>query len=138
MVKTAGLGDPRRLQVDHFFDFLSVKWIVCHTVSAAQSLQVIKLSDAYDGMLIGVGRPTLDTSIQDPDEGGEFWGMFALCGSMSYVDVGPDDRHEWPGMERYKEGDVLRLLLDMTDRRDANRQKERQVAWCPDVWVTNR
>jgi hypothetical protein len=33
---------------------------------------------------------------------------------MSYADGGPDDLHEWPGMESYKEGDVLRLLLDMT------------------------
>jgi hypothetical protein len=60
-------------------------------------------------IMIGVGRPTLDPSLQYAWTTGDFWGLYSGNGTLYHDDIG--DQH-WQGEQRFDTGDVLRLLLD--------------------------
>jgi hypothetical protein len=60
------------------------------------------------GMMIGVGRPTLDMSTRYADQTADFWGICSVNGITWHN--GRTKR--WQGRQSYGEGDVLRLLLD--------------------------
>ena len=59
-------------------------------------------------MTIGVGRPTLDPNAAEAYESADFWGVYCYSGRLFHNGIAPD----WQGMQPYRTGDVLRLLLD--------------------------
>ena len=59
-------------------------------------------------MLIGVGRPTLNPNASMVYRTADFWGTYNGNGTLCHN----DDEQDWPGMQGYSRGDVLRLLLD--------------------------
>jgi hypothetical protein len=61
-----------------------------------------------EGVLIGVGRPTLDVRTRHVDQRDDFWGVGSEEGKICHNKLYQD----WEGMQGYDTGDVLRLLLD--------------------------
>jgi hypothetical protein len=59
-------------------------------------------------MLIGVGRPTLDTDAMYACHTSDFWGISGTTGKLCHN----DNYQNWQGRQGYRTGDVLRLLLD--------------------------
>ena len=59
-------------------------------------------------MMIGVGRPTLDSNAARAYSSADFWGMDCANGTLYH---NADPQH-WQGQQGYDTGDVLRLLLD--------------------------
>ena len=59
-------------------------------------------------MTIGVGRPTLDMSAIQAFQSAGFWGVYSYSGRLFHNGIAQD----WQGMQPYRTGDVLRLLLD--------------------------
>jgi hypothetical protein len=76
-------------------------------MNSGQSCAEVTLVEAND-MLIGVGRPTLDPNTADAWETADFWGFGSCTGNLWHN----DHAQLWQGMQRYRTGDVLRLLLD--------------------------
>jgi hypothetical protein len=59
------------------------------------------------GMMIGVGRPTLDPNGQEAYSTADFWGVHSGTGVLLHGGY-----QGWHGQQGYDTGDVLRLLLD--------------------------
>jgi hypothetical protein len=59
-------------------------------------------------MMVGVGRPTLDPNAKHAYCTANFWGVDSSTGYLYHS----ADAQEWQGMQTYRTGDVLRLLLD--------------------------
>jgi hypothetical protein len=59
------------------------------------------------GILIGVGRPTLDPNAEGAYDTADFWGIYS-SGNLFHNGACQD----WQGMQPFGTGDVLRLLLD--------------------------
>jgi hypothetical protein len=60
------------------------------------------------GVMIGVGRPTLDVNREDAYDTADFWGMHNYNGRLYHS----GNAQNWQGRQSYDAGDVLRLLLD--------------------------
>eukprot|EP01046_Picozoa_sp_COSAG06_P039125 COSAG06_NODE_4586_length_4125_cov_1.861401_2_plen_513_part_00 len=79
-------------------------------MNSGQSCAEITVVRDNDGMLIGVGRPTLDPNAVDAWRRADFWGIFNGDDGVLFHNSITDQ--PWHGMEGYETGDVLRLLLD--------------------------
>jgi hypothetical protein len=79
-------------------------------MSSGQScaeVTVVQIEYMEVNMMIGVARPTLDPTAQDACDT-DFWGIYSGYGSLYHN----SDDQDWQGMQGYRTGDVLRLLLD--------------------------
>jgi hypothetical protein len=76
-------------------------------MNSGQSCAQITVVQKLHGLLIGVGRPTLDPNAEYAYHTADIWGMH----SSGYLYHNEDYQH-WQGMQDYDTGDVLRLLLD--------------------------
>lgn len=63
-------------------------------------------------LLIGVGRPTLDTTTPRPYRSGTFWGMTSDSGAIVHNNDLLRDWQQLGQRQGFGAGDVLRLLLD--------------------------
>ena len=81
---------------------------LCHerVMNSGRSCAEFTMVRAMD-MAIGVGRPTLDPDAAYAWRTADFWGIHNTGGF--YHD---SDFQDWQGMQTYRTGDVLRLLLD--------------------------
>jgi hypothetical protein len=81
---------------------------VMNSGRSCAEITVVRADSREDDMLIGVARPTLDPN----DEGAwctaAFWGLGNNSGKLFHN----SDAQDWQGMQGYRTGDVLRLLLD--------------------------
>jgi kelch-like protein 30 len=76
-------------------------------MSSGQSCAEVTVVQA-GGMMIGVGRPTLNLNVQYAYNTADFWGVCSTGGDLFHNGT----VQGWQGMQRYGPGDVLRLLLD--------------------------
>jgi hypothetical protein len=77
-------------------------------MNSGQSCAEVTVVRKVGGMLIGVGRPTLDPDAVNAFVAASFWGVVSSSGKLWHN----SDDQEWQGMQGYDDGDVLRLLLD--------------------------
>jgi hypothetical protein len=78
-------------------------------MNSGQSCAEVTVVRKAGGILIGVGRPTLDPNAMHAYNTADFWGVWTHNGSLFHND---DQSQNWQGMQGYGTGDVLRLLLD--------------------------
>jgi hypothetical protein len=76
--------------------------------NSGQSCAEVTVVAQVVGVMIGVGRPTVDLNAAYAWHTAGFWGMDCANGTLYHN----ADDHEWEGAQGYGEGDVLRLLLD--------------------------
>jgi hypothetical protein len=82
---------------------------LCHerVMNSGWSCAEFTMVRAMD-MAIGVGRPMLDVNAANAWITADFWGIRSADGTILHNAIG----EEWQGMQTYRTGDVLRLLLD--------------------------
>ena len=77
-------------------------------MNSGQSCAEVTVVRRVGGIMIGVGRPTLDVNAADAYDTADFWGVACSSGELCHN----GDGHDWQGRQGYGTGDVLRLLLD--------------------------
>jgi hypothetical protein len=87
-----------------------IRAALCHerVMNSGRSCAEVTVVRKVDGMIIGVGRPTVDVNAPNAWRRADFWGMGNNSGRLFHN----NDAQDWQGRQRYGEGDVLRLLLD--------------------------
>jgi hypothetical protein len=76
-------------------------------MNSGQSCAEVTVVRKVGGILIGVGRPTLDPSAK-AWQTADFWGIYGSSGNLWHN----NGSQRWQGQQGYNTGDVLRLLLD--------------------------
>eukprot|EP01043_Picozoa_sp_COSAG02_P001975 COSAG02_NODE_43_length_45989_cov_93.430181_46_plen_503_part_00 len=66
------------------------------------------LHTEQNSMIIGLARPTLDENQSRAWHSRDFWGLLSSSGRLIHNEEATD----WDGQQGYRQGDVLRLLLD--------------------------
>jgi hypothetical protein len=80
-------------------------------MNSGQSCAELTVVQTDGGIMIGVGRPTLDPNVADAWRIADFWGVNSYDGQLIH-NSGPHKSQDWQGMQPFCTGDVLRLLLD--------------------------
>jgi hypothetical protein len=84
-----------------------------HVMNSGESCAEVTVVRKTGALVLGVGRPTLGTELENPDATHQFWGVQSYDGGMTHYRQECGLGSNWNGAQGFDEGDVMRLLLDL-------------------------